>query len=190
MPVSVNLSARSLLDRELPGRVAAALARARLSPERLMLELTESSALSPIDTVDVVLEDLRILGVRVAVDDFGTGHSSLTRLLRVPATDLKIAPQFVEGILTSPQARTIVRTAIEIAQSYDLRAIAVGVRTAAHAAAVRNLGGRVGQGAHCLPPMLAVKARAAMRLAANGAQLAPSADVIPLRQHRRSDPGW
>jgi diguanylate cyclase (GGDEF)-like protein len=190
VPVSVNLSARSLLDRELPGRVAAALARARLSPERLMLELTESSALSPIDTVDVVLEDLRILGVRVAVDDFGTGHSSLTRLLRVPATDLKIAPQFVEGMLTSPQARTIVRTAIEIAQSYDLRAIAVGVRTAAHAAAVRNLGGDAGQGDHCLPPMLAVKARAAMRLAASGAELAPAADVIPLRQRRRSDPGW
>jgi len=190
VPVSVNLSARSLLDRELPGRVAAALARARLSPERLMLELTESSALSPIDTVDVVLEDLRILGVRVAVDDFGTGHSSLTRLLRVPATDLKIAPQFVEGMLTSPQARTIVRTAIEIAQSYDLRAIAVGVRTAAHAAAVRNLGGHAGQGDHCLPPMLAVKARAAMRLAANGAVLAPAADVIPLRQRRRTDPGW
>ena len=190
VPVAVNLSARSLLDRELPGRVAAALARARLSPERLMLELTESSALSPIDTVDVVLEDLRILGVRVAVDDFGTGHSSLTRLLRVPATDLKIAPQFVEGMLTSPQARTIVRTAIEIAQSYDLRAIAVGVRTAAHAAAVRNLGGHAGQGDHCLPPMLAVKARAAMRLAANGAEMAPGADVIPLRQHRRTDPGW
>ncbi len=190
VPVAVNLSARSLLDRELPGRVAAALARARLSPERLMLELTESSALSPIDTVDVVLEDLRVLGVRVAVDDFGTGHSSLTRLLRVPATDLKIAPQFVEGMLTSPQARTIVRTAIEIAQSYDLRAIAVGVRTAAHAAAVRNLGGHAGQGDHCLPPMLAVKARAAMRLAANGAELAPAADVIPLRQHRRTDPGW
>lgn len=190
VPVSVNLSARSLLDRELPGRVAAALARARLSPERLMLELTESSALSPIDTVDVVLEDLRILGVRVAVDDFGTGHSSLTRLLRVPATDLKIAPQFVEGMLTSPQARTIVRAAIEIAQSYDLRAIAVGVRTAAHAAAVRNLGGHAGQGDHCLPPMLAVKARAAMKLAASGAELAPAADVIPLRQHRRTDPGW
>jgi diguanylate cyclase (GGDEF)-like protein len=189
VPVSVNLSARSLLDRELPGRVAAALARARLSPERLMLELTESSALSPIDTVDVVLEDLRILGVRVAVDDFGTGHSSLTRLLRVPATDLKIAPQLVEGMLTSPQARTIVRAAIEIAQSYGLRAIAVGVRTAAHAAAVRNLGGHAAQGDHCLPPMLAVKARAAMRLAANGAQLATAADVIPLRQHRRTDPG-
>ncbi|MFL6129620.1 MAG: putative bifunctional diguanylate cyclase/phosphodiesterase [Mycobacteriales bacterium] len=190
VPVSVNLSARSLLDRELPGRVAAALARARLGPERLMVELTESSALSPIDTVDVVLEDLRVLGVRVAVDDFGTGHSSLTRLLRVPATDLKIAPQFVEGMLISPQARTIVRTAIEIAQSYDLRAIAVGVRTAAHAAAVRNLGGHAGQGDHCLPPMLGVKARAAMRLAANGAQLAPAADVIPLRRRRRTDPGW
>ena len=58
------------------------------------------------------------------------------------------------------------RAAIEIAQSYDLRAIAVGVRTAAHAAAVRNLGGHAAQGDHCLPPMLAVKARAAMRLAA------------------------
>lgn len=189
VPVSVNLSARSLLDRELPGRVAAALARARLSPERLMLELTESSALSPMDTVDVVLEDLRTLGVRVAVDDFGTGHSSLTRLLRVPATDLKIAPEFVEGMLTSPQARTIVRAAIEIAQSYDLRAIAVGVRTAAHAAAVRNLGGHAGQGDHCFPPMLAVKTRAAMLLAANGAEMAPAADVIPLRAHRRTDPG-
>lgn len=191
VPVSVNLSARSLMDRELPGRVAAALARSRLTPDRLMLELTESSALSPMDTVDIVLEDLLSLGVRIAVDDFGTGHSSLTRLLRVPATDLKIAPEFVDGMLTSPQARTIVRAAIEIAQSYDLRAIAVGVRTAAHAAAIRNLGGHAGQGDYYYPPMLPVKARAALRLAADGALLAPAADVIPMRSHRgsRSGPG-
>jgi diguanylate cyclase (GGDEF)-like protein len=186
VPVSVNLSARSLLDRELPGRVAAALARSRLAPERLMLELTASSALSSIGTVDVVLEDLLALGVRLAVDDFGTGHSSLTRLLRVPATDLKIAPEFVEGMLTSPQARTIVRAAIEIAQSYDLRATAVGVRTVAHATAIRNLGGHAGQGELYFPPLRPAKVRAALRMAANGAEAIPTADVIPLRSHR----GW
>ena len=184
VPVSVNLSARSLLDQELPGRVATALFRSRLAPHRLMLELAASSALGPMGTVDVVLEDLLSLGVRLAVDDFGTGHSSLTRLLRVPATDLKIAPEFVEGMLTSPQARTIVRAAIEIAQSYDLRAIAVGVRTAAHAAAIRNLGGHAGQGEHYFPPQPGPRVRAALRLAASGAELAPAADVIPLRSHR------
>jgi diguanylate cyclase (GGDEF)-like protein len=189
VPVSVNLPARSLLDRELPDRVSAALGRTGLGPERLMLELTESSALGAMDTVAVVLEDLRTLGVRLAVDDFGTGHSSLTRLLQVPATDLKIAPEFVDGMLTSPQARTIVRTAIEIAQSYDLRAIAVGVRTAAHAAAIRDLGGHAGQGDHYFPPMLAVKARAAMRLAADGAETTRGADVIPLRARRRPGVG-
>lgn len=186
VPVSVNLSARSLLDQDLPGRVAAALARSRLPPDRLMLELAAASALSPMDTVDGAMEGLLSLGVRLAIDDFGTGHSSLTRLLRVPATDLKIGPEFIEGMLTSPRARTIVRAAIEIARSYDLRAIAVGVRTTAHAAAIRDLGGHAGQGDHYFPPLTAARVRSALRLAANGAELVPAADVIPLRSHR----GW
>jgi diguanylate cyclase (GGDEF)-like protein len=184
VPVSVNLAARSLLDRTLPSRVAAALLKAGVSADRLMLELTDSATLSTMSVVDAVLEDLHELGVRLAIDDFGAGPTSLTRLVRIPATHLKIAPEIVDGMLNSPQEHTIARAAIEIARSYDLKVIAVGARTSSHIAAVRDAGAHAVQGDAVLPPMLGAKVRVALHLAASGAELVPTADVIPLRRPR------
>ena len=83
VPVSVNLSARSLLDPRLPAEVAEALRRHQVPPRRLVLEITETVVMSELEVVDEVLAALRAMGVQLAVDDFGTGFSSLTFLTRV-----------------------------------------------------------------------------------------------------------
>jgi diguanylate cyclase (GGDEF)-like protein len=185
LPVSVNLSARSLLDRELPTRVTDAVANAGLRPQQLMLELTESLALSTMSIVDRVLEDLRALGVRIAVDDFGSGYSSLARLLRVPATDLKIAPELIDSMLGSPQARAIVHAAAGIANSVNLRVTAVGARSASHLLAARDAGVHAAQGHAIEPPMVAVAAHAALLSRTRTAEL-PIAQVIQLHP----EPDW
>ncbi len=182
LPVSVNLAAHSLLDRDLPARVADAVTAAGLRPGQLMLELTESNAVSTMSTVDTVLEDLRRYGVRIAVDDFGSGHTSLARLMRVPATDLKIAPELVSGLLDSVQARAMVRAAAEIAGSSGVRVIAVGTDTLRHALMARD----AGQGA-LFGPVDADLAHAVLRDQAAHAAGAPTARVIPLTPRRPPD---
>jgi diguanylate cyclase (GGDEF)-like protein len=189
LAVSVNLSARSLLDRDLPARVSDAVAAAGLRPQQVMLELTESTALSTMSTVDTVLEELTRFGVRIAVDDFGSGHSSLHRLTRVPATDLKIAPDLVENMLASPEARGIVRAAAEIARSIDLRVTAVGARTLEHLLAARDAGAHAAQGRALGAPQTASQAHAVLLERTRDTAAVPGGRVIQFRPHRdRDDP--
>ncbi|HEY0700045.1 MAG TPA: EAL domain-containing protein, partial [Micromonospora sp.] len=84
VPISINLSARSLLDPRLPAQVAESLRRHQVPPHRLELEITETVVMSELEVIDEVLAELRLMGVQIAVDDFGTGFSSLTFLTRVP----------------------------------------------------------------------------------------------------------
>ena len=93
VPVAINVSPRTLLDRDFPGEVAAALSRHRVPAGRLTLEITETSVVSHLAVVDGVLDELRDLGVRLALDDFGTGWSSLSHLARLPVHEVKIAGQ-------------------------------------------------------------------------------------------------
>src|SRR5262249_19010915 len=95
IPVAVNLSARNLLEPELPCEVAAALARHGVPADRLILEITESVMLDSSPVIDEVLVGLRRLGVRIAVDDFGTGYSSLTLLTRFQVDEVKVDRAFV-----------------------------------------------------------------------------------------------
>ncbi len=93
--IAVNLSARSLGDAGLPDRIAALLARCPLAPERLTLEITESSVMADPDRAGAVLARLRAVGVRLSIDDFGAGHSSLGLLQRLPVDELKVDRSFV-----------------------------------------------------------------------------------------------
>ena len=103
--ISVNLSARSLLDRTLPGAVADVLRRYRLPAHLLTLEITESIVISDADRAIGLLAELRALGVRLALDDFGTGYSSLTYLSALPIQQLKIDRSFVTRITESGSRR-------------------------------------------------------------------------------------
>jgi diguanylate cyclase (GGDEF)-like protein len=185
VPVAINVSPRTLLDRDFPGEVAAALSRHRVPPGRLSLEITETSVVSHLGVVDRVLDELRDLGVRLALDDFGTGWSSLSHLARLPVHEVKIAATFTERLLSSPQAAAVVRGTLEIARALDLRVVAEGMTGAIQRATLVSLGCHAGQGDHFFPPLPADRIGPALWSTSVRALAAPDgADVIPLSQRR------
>jgi len=188
VPVAINVSPRTLLDRDFPGEVAAALSRHRVSAGRLTLEITETSVVSHLAVVDGVLEELRDLGVRLALDDFGTGWSSLSHLARLPVHEVKIAGAFTERLLSSPQASAVVRGTLEIARALDLRVVAEGVTGAIQRATLISLGCHAGQGDHFFPPLPADRIGPALwSSTVRAAAASDGADVIPLSQRRPRD---
>jgi diguanylate cyclase (GGDEF)-like protein len=184
LPVAVNLSARSLLDRDLPRRVDALLREHGVPPDRLVLEITETVMMSELEIIEDVLSGLRDVGVQLSLDDFGTGYSSLTVLARVKVDEVKIDQEFVAAMHTSPEAAAIVRTTVELARSLGLRVIAEGVENAEQRATLAQLGCTGAQGYHIYPPMCPDKARAAMFLAAQAAAEHSTATVIPITPKR------
>ena len=146
--VAVNLSPRCLLERDLPLQVAAILAQHGVPARRLILEITETLAISEIEVVDEVLTGLRDLGVRLSVDDFGTGYSSLTFLQRVSVHEVKVDRSFVGRMQESREAAAIVRATIELAHGLGLSVVAEGVETPEQLAALRALGCDQAQGYH------------------------------------------
>ncbi|MCM0676979.1 bifunctional diguanylate cyclase/phosphodiesterase [Micromonospora phytophila] len=153
VPISVNLSARSLLDRRLPAEVAAALRQHQVPPHRLVLEITETVVMSELEVIDEVLATLRSMGVQLAVDDFGTGFSSLTFLTRITVDELKVDRSFVIRMVDSPEAAAIVRTTVGLAHELGLRVVAEGVETAEQRLALTELGCTAAQGYHFFKPM-------------------------------------
>ena len=146
LSVSVNLAPSSLALLDLPGRIANQLALARVAPERLIAEVTESVAFADRASVLEVLSRLRLRGVEVSIDDFGTGTSSLERVDQLPATELKIERAFVGDVLRRPQAAAIVRSTIELARRLELRVVAEGIEEPEILAWLREAGCPRGQG--------------------------------------------
>ncbi|MCX5069325.1 bifunctional diguanylate cyclase/phosphodiesterase [Micromonospora lupini] len=157
VPISVNLSARSLLDPRLPAEIADALRRHQVPPHRLVLEITETVVMSELEIIDEVLATLRSMGVQLAVDDFGTGFSSLTFLTRIAVDELKVDRSFVIRMADSPEAAAIVRTTVGLAHELGLRVVAEGVETAEQRLALAELGCTSAQGYHFFKPMPADK---------------------------------
>ncbi|MFC0562617.1 putative bifunctional diguanylate cyclase/phosphodiesterase [Plantactinospora siamensis] len=177
VPISINVSARSLLDPRLPAEIAESLRRHRVPPHRLVLEITETVVMSELEVIDEVLAALRALGVQLAVDDFGTGFSSLTFLARVAVDELKVDRSFVMRMAESAEAAAIVRITVHLARELGLRVVAEGVETADQRAALAQLGCTAAQGYHFFKPMPADKIVAVLRSLRNSAQ----ARVFPLR---------
>jgi diguanylate cyclase (GGDEF)-like protein len=144
--ISVNLSARSLLDQTLPGTVADLLRRYALPAHLLTLEITESIVISDADRAIGLLAELRALGVRLALDDFGTGYSSLTYLSALPIQQLKIDRSFVTKIMESERDSAIVTSLIDLAHHLGLQVIAEGIEDRAVSDRLRRLGCEYGQG--------------------------------------------
>ena len=130
MPVdiAVNLSARSLSDDALPDRIAALLARRPLAPGRLTLEITESSVMVDPGRAGAVLARLRAVGVRLSIDDFGTGHSSLGLLQRLPVDELKVDRSFVTHLAATGDT-SIVACILGLGRTRGLRVVVEGVET-------------------------------------------------------------
>jgi diguanylate cyclase len=169
VPVSVNVSARSLLDATFPAQISDLLRRHHLSAERVVLEITESVAVSDQEIVDEVLAALREMGVQISVDDFGTGFSSLSFLTRVPIDELKIDRSFVTDMIDSPAAEAVVRGTVELGGRLGARVVAEGVETAEQRAALLALGCTTAQGYHFCRPLPADKIVGALRQLADAA---------------------
>ncbi|ASW58104.1 bifunctional diguanylate cyclase/phosphodiesterase [Plantactinospora sp. KBS50] len=194
LPVAVNVSPRSLLDARFPGAVLARLRAHDLPPDGLILELTETLALSQLEVVDQVLNQLRNEGVRLALDDFGTGYSSLSMLSRIPVHELKIDREFVMAMENSAEASAVIRSTVDLGRSLGLVVVAEGVESEPQRQALWELGCAAGQGHLFARPMAASRLLVALQQGAEGrpGTLAPplheAGSVIRLSPGRRTAP--
>ncbi|MBK8069872.1 MAG: EAL domain-containing protein [Rhodanobacteraceae bacterium] len=146
MSVAVNLSGRQLQRHDLGQRVSATLARRRLAPGLLHLELTESSLLHDEQLAFAALGQLRATGVRVWLDDFGTGFSGLSHLRRARVDGVKIDRSFITEILSDPEDLALASAIIAMAHSLGMQVIAEGVEAEAQFALLRARGCDLAQG--------------------------------------------
>lgn len=146
LPIAVNLSSRTLLDPEFPGRVGQLLAEHGVAPELLTFEIIEDGTIGELDRPLPVLHRLAELGVRLAVDDFGTGYSSLSYLRQLPVQEVKIDKSFVQGMATDAGDLAIVRTVVDLSRHFGLVAVAEGVESELTLNLLQEIGCEVGQG--------------------------------------------
>jgi len=144
--VSVNLSGRQLTRPEFVAEVAAVLSQTGMAPHRLLLEVTESAIMgSAVDAAEI-LRRLKDLGVRIMMDDFGTGHSSLSALHSLPIDSLKVDRSFVARMPDDLQAVELVRAMVVLGHNLGIQVVAEGVETSDQADILRQLGCDLGQG--------------------------------------------
>ncbi len=144
--IAVNLSARMLNDRRLPERVAAVLGRHGLNADKLTLELTETAAISGTGSGIDLLMRLRDLGVRIAIDDYGTGLSTLDYLKKMPATEIKIDQSFIKTMRDNRSDLIMVQSTIALAHSLGRTVVAEGVEDPRSLEQLRDMDCDVAQG--------------------------------------------
>ena len=159
LPVTVNVSARQLLEPDFESTVAKALRLSGLRPSGLILEVTESSVIQNTEVVIAKLDSISATGVGIALDDFGEGYSSLGHLRQLPIDTLKIARPFIAKIADDGEDPALVRGIIELAHSLGLRLIAEGIEHPGQRATLRALNCPLGQGFLFGRPMSAVDMR-------------------------------
>ncbi|MHA7898409.1 MAG: bifunctional diguanylate cyclase/phosphodiesterase [Henriciella sp.] len=154
--LAVNVSPKQFEDENLAETILDALAKSGLSPRQLEIEITESLAIQQPERVRDVLEPLRRLGIKLAVDDFGTGHSNLAVLTQIDFDVFKIDRQFVMGTPHDPQANAIVDMILSMATSLEMTIVGEGIETEEQAAFLSNRQCDIGQGYLYSPPVSAV----------------------------------
>lgn len=157
MRVAINVSGYQMRQDDFVERLASGLARHCLRPHRFTCEITETLAMEDTSVTQRAFARLREIGAHVSIDDFGTGHSSLASLRRLPAAELKIDRAFVSDLGTSEDARTIVRAVVQMAHTLDLRVVAEGVETAEQRDLLVELGCDELQGFFFAKPMSAAE---------------------------------
>ncbi|HEY3771679.1 MAG TPA: EAL domain-containing protein [Solirubrobacteraceae bacterium] len=146
--VSVNVSVSDLLDPTFPATVTSLLAEARLAPEALMLEITETSIIDEFERAREAVASLRALGVRLSIDDFGAGFTSLAYLNELAVEQLKLDRRFIAPLAGGARSREseLVRATIELGHALGLQVVAEGIEDENALALLRELGCDVGQG--------------------------------------------
>jgi len=154
MPVSVNISPSHLQQPNFVARLSAILLQhPNVSPYHLELEIVETHALENMEHVFQVIKDCRDSGINCALDNFGTGHSSMTYLRRLPVSLLKIDASFTRYMLESPDALLVLEGAISLAHAFHLNIIAEGVNSVERGIMLMRLGCDLGQGNFIARPM-------------------------------------
>jgi diguanylate cyclase (GGDEF)-like protein/PAS domain S-box-containing protein len=144
--IGINIAPHQLRDIALPQKLLKVLSECDFPPGRLVIEITEDALVSDMETAKATLASLKKLGVRVALDDFGIGYSSLKYLLDLPFDSLKIDQSFVQSMIENEDAFTIVKAIIQLAKNLGLDVTAEGIETESQALALQSLGCERGQG--------------------------------------------
>jgi len=161
--VHVNVSPRQMRRADFPTTVRAALEAEGLAPSCLTLEITESAAMLDAERANPIVRALHDLGVRLAIDDFGSGHSSLSRLRDVPVEVLKIDQSFLRGVPDDGQAAAMTRAIIELGTALGMLTVAEGVTSEAQRQFLVQQGCPLAQGFHFAKPMEATAATAQLQ---------------------------
>jgi EAL domain-containing protein (putative c-di-GMP-specific phosphodiesterase class I) len=151
--MSVNLSPVQFRDPDLARLVRGALERGGLAPGYLELEITERTLMEDTETTLAILRDLKRLGVKISIDDFGVGHSSLGYLRRFAFDEIKLDRSFVAALEHDPSAAAIVRATLGLGHSLGLGAVAEGVESPGQLALLDAEGCRLAQGYYFSPPV-------------------------------------
>jgi EAL domain-containing protein (putative c-di-GMP-specific phosphodiesterase class I) len=146
LTVAVNLSAADLTDPNLGFEIACLLDETGAAPTRVVLEITETTAMRELPNAIRVMEQLRSLGVRFAIDDFGTGYSSLVSLQRLPVDEIKIDRTFVRELSAAANDGVIVRSTVELGHAMGLKVVAEGVEDEVSLRILRSLDCDLAQG--------------------------------------------
>jgi diguanylate cyclase (GGDEF)-like protein len=153
LAVSVNVSARELIQSTLPETFQALLDKHDVSPERIWIEITESAIMDDPNHAIETLDRLHAMGIRLSIDDFGTGYSSLSYLKRMPVDELKIDKSFVIGMTHHKDDETIVRSTIDLGHNMGLKVVAEGVEDEALMQRLKALRCDLAQGYHLSRPL-------------------------------------
>jgi EAL domain-containing protein (putative c-di-GMP-specific phosphodiesterase class I) len=155
--IAVNVSTHDLRDPHFPERVKSLMAHYAVNPTLLKIEITESGIMEDPASVIVLLHSLRETGIQLSIDDFGTGHSSLAYLQRLPVNELKVDRSFVIDIDQHPATQKLVKTIIEMGHGLGLSVIAEGIETQAERDTLVGLGCDAMQGYFASKPLHGVK---------------------------------
>lgn len=151
--LSFNLSPRAFIDDDIVLQIAGALRLWDVPPERVTLEVTEGDVMRDPERGILFLQRFHEAGMRVSIDDFGTGHSSFAYLQRFPASELKIDQAFVRDLAANTRTRQLVEGMIHLAHNLGLSVVAEGIEDQPTLEILRGLGCDIGQGFHIARPM-------------------------------------
>jgi len=146
LTISVNLSGKQFLQPDFTNQVIGILQETGVDPRKLKLEITENVIMENIGTANIVLQQLRALGIELGIDDFGTGYSSLSYIHRLPVNSLKIDKSFVKGLVEKRDHAEIVKTILTLARSLGISVVAEGIETFEQLTELRRLQCDAGQG--------------------------------------------
>jgi diguanylate cyclase (GGDEF)-like protein/PAS domain S-box-containing protein len=153
LEVGFNLSPKQFWQPDLAERIVREIRVSGVDPSRVLVEVTESSAMLDPDRAQEILIELSAHGFAIAIDDFGTGYSSLSRLREMPVRVLKIDRSFVSGLHEDPQSASIVTAFLELARGLGMTTLAEGIETAEELAFLRERGCELGQGYYFSKPV-------------------------------------